>query len=103
MKPGLVKTTYRRAIRRAARTALVGRLRDRERHEEGRFTRAEVDELLKQTWIAYDQLASDLCIETWCNLDFPLAEMWGGRLERTQTLAAGCEHCDFRFKAVRPE
>jgi ubiquinone biosynthesis protein len=199
----------------------VGRLRDRERHEEGRFTRAEVDELLKQTWIAYDQLAphvphepkignrmnmllaamtlaflqvliargtgrayatelvgdvawkvyerwghipialarlrtrdphermrlsvemflrfpftppgylfnrlpseegisldmlrcpvaeyfrregaSDLCIETWCNLDFPLAEMWGGRLERTQTLAAGCEHCDFRFKAVRPE
>jgi hypothetical protein len=80
MKPGLVKTTYRRAIRRAARTALVGRLRDRERHEEGRFTRAEVDELLKQTWIAYDQLASDLCIETWCNLDFPLAEMWGGGL-----------------------
>jgi hypothetical protein len=220
MKPGFVKTIYRPAIRRAARAALVGRLRDRQRQEEGRFTRAEVDELLKQTWIAYDQLApyvpdepkvgnrmnmllaamtlaclqvliargvdrtyaielvgdiawkvyerwghipivlarlrtrdprermrlsvemflrfpftppgylfdrlssnegisldmqrcpvaeyfrreeaSDLCIGTWCNLDFPLAEMWGGWLERTQTLAEGCERCDFRFKAVRP-
>jgi ubiquinone biosynthesis protein len=47
--------------------------------------------------------ASDLCIGTWCNLDYPLAEMWGGRLERTQTLAAGCERCDFRFKPVRSE
>lgn len=56
MKPGLVKIIYRRGIRRAARTTLVGRLRDRERHEEGRFTRGQVDELLKQTWIAYDQL-----------------------------------------------
>jgi hypothetical protein len=221
MKPGLVKTIYRRSVRRAAHRALVGRLRDRERQDEGRFTRADVDELLKQTWVAYDQIApevphepkignrvnmllaamtlaflqvliasgrgrayaielvgdvawkvyerwgriplvvarlrsrdprermrisvdmflrfpftppgylfnrlpseegisldmlrcpvadylrreeaSDLCIGTWCNLDFPLAEMWGGRLERTKTLAAGCERCDFRFKAPRPE
>jgi hypothetical protein len=221
MKPRLVRTIYRRSIRRAARNALVGRLRDRERQEEGRFTRAELDDLLEQTWIAYDQLAphvphepkignrlnmllaamtlaflqvlvgrgtgrsyaielvgdvawklyerwghipivvarlrsreptermrvsvemflrfpftppgyvfdrlpseegisldmlrcpvaeyfrregaSDLCIGTWCNLDYPLAEMWGGRLERTQTLAAGCDRCDFRFKAVLPK
>jgi hypothetical protein len=57
MKPGLVKAIYRRTIGRAARAGLVGRLRDRERQEDERFTRAEVDELLEQTWIAYDQLA----------------------------------------------
>jgi hypothetical protein len=221
MKPRVVKSIYRWSARRAARSALVGRLRDREHQEEGRFTREEVAELLRQTWTAYDQLAphvpreptigsrmnlllaamtlaflqvliargtsrayaielvgdvawkiyerwgqipgvvarlrsrdpsermrvsvelflrfpftppgyrfdrlpseegisldmlrcpvaeyfrreeaSDLCIGTWCNLDYPLAEMWGGWLERTQTLAAGCDHCDFRFKADRPD
>lgn len=45
------------------------------------------------------QQAEDLCVGTWCNLDFALAEMWGGWLERTQTLAGGAPHCDFRFKA----
>jgi len=45
------------------------------------------------------QGATDLCVGTWCNLDFALAEMWGGWLERTQTLAAGNPFCDFRFKA----
>ncbi|MBL6748913.1 MAG: L-2-amino-thiazoline-4-carboxylic acid hydrolase [Nevskia sp.] len=44
------------------------------------------------------QGASDLCVGTWCNLDFALAEMWGGRLERHETLSAGCARCDFRFK-----
>jgi len=44
------------------------------------------------------QNATDLCIGTWCNLDFPLAEMWGGRLERSKTLAAGYDRCDFRFR-----
>ncbi len=43
--------------------------------------------------------ASDLCVGTWCNLDYALAEMWGGSLERTETLAAGHARCDFRFKA----
>lgn len=47
----------------------------------------------------HKQDASDLCIGTWCNLDFALAEMWGGWLERAETLAAGCARCDFRFKA----
>lgn len=42
---------------------------------------------------------TDLCVETWCNLDFALARMWGGKLERGKTLAAGCDRCDFRFKA----
>jgi hypothetical protein len=41
--------------------------------------------------------AADLCIESWCNLDFALARMWGGSLERRKTLAAGCDRCDFRF------
>ena len=43
--------------------------------------------------------ARELCVGTWCNLDFALAELWGGRLERTTTIAAGCDHCDFRFIA----
>lgn len=41
--------------------------------------------------------ARDFCQGTACNLDYPLAEMWGGHLERTQTLAAGGTHCDFRY------
>lgn len=43
--------------------------------------------------------ASDLAVASWCNLDFPLARMWGGELERHGTLAGGAEHCDFRFRA----
>lgn len=39
----------------------------------------------------------ELCVESWCNLDFPLAEKWGARLQRTQTLAGGASHCDFRW------
>jgi ubiquinone biosynthesis protein len=41
--------------------------------------------------------ASELCVRTWCELDFPLAEKWGGRLERTGTIAMGKERCDFRW------
>lgn len=51
----------------------------------------------------HKQDASDLCIDTWCNLDFALAEIWGGWLERTETLAAGCARCDFRFRAAARE
>lgn len=42
--------------------------------------------------------AADLCQAAWCDLDYGLAEMWGGRLERSQTIAAGCDHCDFHFR-----
>ncbi len=42
--------------------------------------------------------AADLCQAAWCDLDYGLAEMWGGRLERSQTIAAGCDHCDFYFR-----
>jgi len=40
-----------------------------------------------------------LCTATWCALDFPLAEKWGGRLERPKTIAEGDNHCDFRWHA----
>lgn len=43
---------------------------------------------------------ADLCVGSWCNLDYPLAEMWNGRLERTGTLAGGADRCDFRFIAT---
>jgi ubiquinone biosynthesis protein len=39
-----------------------------------------------------------LCVDAWCNLDFPLARRWGARLERTGTLAQGAERCDFRWR-----
>ncbi len=47
------------------------------------------------------QGAADLCVASWCNLDFALAEKWGGKLVRKGTLADGNERCDFRFKVVR--
>lgn len=46
------------------------------------------------------QGGADLCVASWCNLDFALAEMWGGKLERTGTLAEGKDRCDFQFKIV---
>jgi L-2-amino-thiazoline-4-carboxylic acid hydrolase-like protein len=42
--------------------------------------------------------ASELCVNTWCELDFGLAELWGGWLERDKTIASGCQLCNFRFK-----
>lgn len=41
--------------------------------------------------------ASELCVQTFCRLDFPLAQTWGGQLERNGTIASGAEHCDFRW------
>jgi ubiquinone biosynthesis protein len=40
----------------------------------------------------------DLCYATWCELDFPLAEKWGGKLERATTIAQGSDRCRFRWK-----
>lgn len=40
---------------------------------------------------------ADLCVGTWCNADFALAEVWGARLDRKGTLAGGASYCDFRF------
>ena len=46
-------------------------------------------------FIEHDQAA--LCTATWCALDFPLAEKWGGRLVRPKTIAGGFDRCDFRW------
>ena len=40
---------------------------------------------------------SEFCVATWCALDYPLAEMWDARLERTGSIAGGAEICDFRW------
>ena len=39
----------------------------------------------------------DLCKESWCNLDYPLASIFGLKLYRTKTLAEGYQLCNFRF------
>jgi len=41
--------------------------------------------------------AADLMLKAGCNLDYALAELWGGRLERDGTIAEGCPRCAFRF------
>jgi hypothetical protein len=38
-----------------------------------------------------------------CGLDFDAYATRGIRLERTQTLAGGASHCDFRFSRIRSE
>ena len=42
--------------------------------------------------------ASELCVQTFCRLDFPLAEKWGGKLKRNGTIASGAPVCDFRWE-----
>jgi len=41
--------------------------------------------------------AADLCVASWCNLDYALGEMTGHWLVRTKTLAQGADRCDFRI------
>lgn len=45
--------------------------------------------------------AADLCVASWCNLDYALAEMTHERLVRTNTLVSGADRCDFRLGAGR--
>lgn len=44
-----------------------------------------------------EQEARNLCVATWCNQDYAAAELWGGRLERSGTIASGADRCDFHF------
>jgi ubiquinone biosynthesis protein len=48
------------------------------------------------------QGSSELCVQTFCRLDFPLAQTWGGKLIRTGTIASGAERCDFRWYPLEP-
>lgn len=41
-----------------------------------------------------------LCVQSFCNLDFPLAKEWSATLERTGTLVEGAPCCDFRWRAT---
>jgi ubiquinone biosynthesis protein len=41
--------------------------------------------------------ASELCIQSWCGVDFGLVEIIGGSLLREGTLAMSREKCDFLF------
>tara|TARA_B100001057_G_scaffold437005_2_gene468524 strand:- start:249 stop:875 length:627 start_codon:yes stop_codon:yes gene_type:complete len=43
---------------------------------------------------------SEFCVNTWCALDFPLAEMWNAKLERTNSIAGGAKLCDFKWKPI---
>ena len=36
--------------------------------------------------------ASELCVQTFCRLDFPLAQKWGGQLQRSGKIASSAEH-----------
>jgi len=38
-----------------------------------------------------------LCTESFCDLDYPLAEIWQVRLVRPKTIAKGFDHCNFCF------
>lgn len=40
--------------------------------------------------------AADLCVASWCSLDYALAEMMHQTLVRTKTLVQGSDCCDFR-------
>jgi ubiquinone biosynthesis protein len=54
-------------------------------------TRCHVAEYFKKFNIG------DVCYNTWCKLDFPLAQQWGGKLERSGSIAGGAKKCDFRW------
>jgi ubiquinone biosynthesis protein len=41
---------------------------------------------------------SELCVRTWCALDFPLAaNVWDAQLVRSGSIAGGASTCDFRW------
>ena len=40
---------------------------------------------------------SKFCTKTWCSLDYPLAELWHAKLERTGSIVGGAHKCDFRW------
>jgi ubiquinone biosynthesis protein len=49
-----------------------------------------------------EQGAADLCLASWCDLDYPLAELTHQELTRSKTLVQGDKHCDFRVTPEEP-
>jgi len=45
----------------------------------------------------HEKNMSNFCVNTWCKLDYPLAELWHSKLERAGSIASGAEICDFRW------
>ncbi|MEO7212041.1 MAG: L-2-amino-thiazoline-4-carboxylic acid hydrolase [Mucilaginibacter sp.] len=45
---------------------------------------------------------SKFCTQTWCSLDYPLAQLWHAKLKRTGSIAGGADKCDFRWTAEDP-
>jgi hypothetical protein len=60
MKPDPCKLLYGPIVRWAAHRALVGRSRCRRRPEHGRFTRREIDRLVAQAWLRFDERVADV-------------------------------------------
>jgi hypothetical protein len=60
LKMDIVRFVYRPFTTRAARRALVGRSRVRQTPEAGRFTRADVDSLLRTAWTFYAERVGSL-------------------------------------------
>jgi hypothetical protein len=94
-------------VRWAARSAIAGRSRSRSDPTAGRFTREDLDRLLSAAWGNFDRLSPQLQREPTLgsrqnHLDYPLARMWGGELERHGTPGGGARRCDFRFRAPGP-
>lgn len=50
-----------------------------------------------------EQGAPELTHFAACSLDYRMASDWGVTLQRTQTLAGGAAHCDFRFNVPPTE
>jgi len=42
---------------------------------------------------------SELCVSAFCDLDYPLADIWDVTLDRPQTIAGGNKYCDFCFRS----
>lgn len=40
---------------------------------------------------------SEFCVQTWCAMDFTLAESWNAKLYRNNTIAGGAKICDFKW------
>lgn len=70
----LVVTVYKPVAKRTARHVIGGRLRNRR-----------------------SSGAADVCLATWCNLDYALGEMTNQKLVRTKTIAQDDGKCDFRI------
>ena len=64
----LIKFWLRWAFKRSAYQILVGRYRDREKPAQGRFTRGQVDNLLKKIWRHLDRLAPEANLEQYKTL-----------------------------------